>query len=112
MVNNWIRLLIVALPWHWLLSAQPTPDLASRVTALEQRMRLLDPAFHSAGLPTDLDRRILALEEKMDSLLSARQPPSQPAAEPPAMPQPVSLSGDPAKQGGGETRLPVAGYMD
>lgn len=110
------------------LHAQPASDLASRVSELERRMRLLDPAFQSVVLPAELDRRVQALEAKMDSLLAARQatepndrsaaqssvPPlaPAPAGVPSAPLQPVSITGDFQKATDGETRLPVAGYMD
>ncbi|MEO8024906.1 MAG: hypothetical protein ABI823_00450 [Bryobacteraceae bacterium] len=110
------------------LPAQSSSDLASRVSELERKMRLLDPSFGSSVLPADLALRIQALEAKMDALLGARTVVAAPqpvASQPLAMdtpsgapvrPQqalvPVSITGDFQNAANGETRLPVAGYMD
>lgn len=110
----------VALTLTALLSAQ-TPDLANRVSELERRIRQLDPSFVP---PAELAERVAALEKKLDSLLTKPATPAQALAEavptvaqaapevPPAPIQPVSITGDYQKAEGGETRLPVAGYMD
>ncbi len=106
-----------ALALCGVLHAQPASDLASRVSELERKMRLLDQGFQNVVLPVELDRRVQVLEAKMDSLLAARQATVPPLAPPPAgVPstplQPVSVTGDFQKSADGETRLPVAGYMD
>ena len=93
----------------FLLDAQPPPDLASRVAELERKMRELDPTFQSAA---DLDKRVAALELKVESLIAAKRLPEAgvPVASQPL--QPISTSGDYQKAADSETRLPVAGYMD
>ncbi len=127
MVKQLLRLSF-AVSLCGVLHAQPASDLASRVSELERKMRLLDPSFQSVVLPVELDRRVQVLEAKMDSLLAARQasepavvaqssvPPPTPTPPPaevsaPSL-QPVSITGDFQKSADGETRLPVAGYMD
>jgi len=111
--------------------AQDLSGLERRVVELEHKMRQLDPSFQAPE--TDLLARIEALERRMELLLAARpappaadsppsaaapgaaQPPPAPAARVPVTPlplQPVSVSGDYQASGQGETRLPVAGYMD
>ena len=111
MVN--IRLILaavlaLALPAAY---AQNTADIERRVRELEEKMRVLDPSF--GAVDTNLAARLVALESKMDQLLEARQPPSPPEPPPQAAPlQSVSVTGDYQSSGGGETRLPVSGYMD
>jgi hypothetical protein len=97
------------------LSAQTDADRERRLADLESKVRQLDPSF----LPSNgasIDLRLKELEQKIDGLLAVRTAP--PAATPPAAAttdapfQAISVTGDAQKSGGGETRLPVAGYMD
>src|SRR6266404_5395527 len=106
--------LIGALLMAGSLHAQAAGDLERRVAELEQKMRLIDPAFSADNRALDLARRLDALETKMQELLPAQR--AQPEL---AQPQPatapltaVSVTGDYQASGQGETRLPVAGYMD
>jgi hypothetical protein len=94
-------------------------DLERRVHELEEKMRLIDPAFGKESSAKDLAARLERLEKRMDEALVARQPTAPPAPTPaapvtvagPAL-TPVSVSGDFQSAPDGETRLPVAGYMD
>ena len=113
--------LLLGLSLCSFLQAQSPPDLADRITELERKMRLLDPTFQTALLPVALDRRVQDLEAKLDSLLALRLPApprdpvvaaAQPTSTPAAPLQTVSISGDFQNSANGETRLPVAGYMD
>ena len=98
--------------------AQTTGDLERRVADLERKMKSLDPGFQAVGETAFADR-LKTLEAKMEQLLLATATP-QPlapvvpvaAASPIAPLQTVSVSGDYQKAPDGETRLPVAGYMD
>lgn len=62
--------------------------------------------------------RVRALEQRMEQLLPAPVETAAAAAPPPEPPapaaglQPVSITGDFQRADNGETRLPVAGYMD
>jgi len=103
--------------------AQSTSELERRVAEIEKKMRLIDPAFGKETSAQDLLGRLAQLEEKLDAVLAERSSP-QPAQvaavlTPSATPQsqrpalvPVSVSGDYQTAPNGETRLPVAGYMD
>ncbi|MFN0169706.1 MAG: hypothetical protein ACKV22_25055 [Bryobacteraceae bacterium] len=106
---------------------QPPTDLERRVAELEEKMRLVDPAFGRESRASDLSRRIELLEKKMAEVHAAMRPapappPSPPVVDaPPAPPpvqaagaglMPVSVTGDYQASPEGETRLPVAGYMD
>lgn len=107
---------------------QPPTDLERRVAELEEKMRLVDPAFGRESRALELSRRLELLEEKMAGVLAARQtavplpglpspPPDAPSAPLPIQAggpglTPVSVSGDYQGSPEGETRLPVAGYMD
>jgi hypothetical protein len=102
------------------LQAQTPGDVERRIAELEEKMRLIDPAFGRDNRALDLAHRLQALEMKMDEVLTIRAAaePSQPAATPQparetstAITQ-VSVAGDYESSGEGETRLPVAGYMD
>src|SRR2546427_11751950 len=69
------------------LPAQTPGDVDRRVAELEEKMRLIDPAFGRDSRALDLARRLQALEKKMDEVLTIRA-----AAEPPqpaATPQPA-----------------------
>jgi len=112
------------------LHAQAGGDLERRVAELEQKMRLIDPAFGADTRALDLASRIASLESKMQQLMpaqrveprfpeSAQLQPPQPAQPQSAVPQPaseafttLSISGDYRASPETETRLPVAGYMD
>lgn len=116
-----LTVLLCVLP----VTAQQPNELERRVADLERKMKLLDPAFRAAS-EIAFAERLKALESKMDELLLARSGAAPaigsvlaPAAVPPQAPllssgplQAVSVSGDYQKSGDGETRLPVAGYMD
>lgn len=122
MANLWLMtLLFCGVP----LIAQPQPDLEPRIVELERKMKALDPNFRS-GPEIALAERLKALETKMDELLQLKAgaaptataaasvvsaAPSASAASSNAL-QAVSVSGDYQKSTDGETRLPVAGYMD
>jgi exonuclease VII small subunit len=54
--------------------AQPTPELERHVEELDKKMRLIDPAFGKETLAEDLVKRLVQLEQRMDSLLAERQP--------------------------------------
>ena len=89
---------------------QPASDLERRVTELEEKMRLVDPAFGRETRAADLAGRLELLERKMAELLA---PGRVQAAGPGLTPVAVAGNGQADNQGStGETRLPVAGYMD
>ncbi|MEO8658252.1 MAG: hypothetical protein ABI693_07265 [Bryobacteraceae bacterium] len=97
--------------------AQPTTDLERRVTELEEKMRLVDPSFGRDTRASDLSRRLELLEKKMTEVLASttpvkETPPTSVAASPGPSLTPVSVTGDYQSTPGGETRLPVAGYME
>ncbi len=105
--------------------AQSTSELERRVTELEEKMRLIDPAFGKNTSAQDLLKRLDQLEQKMNAVLAKTEPSPtvaprvavSPAQAPSGRPQtpalvPVSVSGDYQGAPNGETRLPVAGYMD
>jgi hypothetical protein len=109
---------LLALLWTAAVCFAQASDLERRVQALEEKMRQLDPAFRSGTAQSDLETRLAVLEKKMDSLLAVKAPvptaPVTPPVEPPTTSpvQAVSITGDYQASGEGETRLPVAGYMD
>jgi hypothetical protein len=106
------------------LLAQTDADRERRLVELERKIRELDPNLKRAPSGS-FDDRLAALERSIDELLSARQS-AQPAASAAAtllptgaLPAPntsplqtVSVTGDAQSSGEGETRLPVAGYME
>lgn len=102
------------------LQCQTVNDLERRVEALEQKMRLLDPAFApETGAPDParrveaLESRLEALEKKIGEVLASRgQPPSPSAAKATPGFAEVAVSGDYQSSTEGERRLPIAGYMD
>jgi hypothetical protein len=83
-------------------------------------MRLVDPAFGRENRASDLARRLELLEKKMAEVLTASQPAGSTttvaavqAAGPGLTPVAVAGNSQADNQGStGETRLPVAGYMD
>ena len=88
----------------------PASDLERRVTELEEKMRLVDPAFGRETRAADLAGRLELLERKMAEVLASG--PVQ-AAGPGLTPVAVAGNSQADNQGStGETRLPVAGYMD
>jgi hypothetical protein len=108
--------------------AQTDAERERRLADLERKMRQLDPTFSpmSGG---SIDVRLSDVERKIDGLLAASRPNtplpaasnSSEASTQPTPPTPVfdqsplqqvSINGDYQKSGEGETRLPVAGYMD
>ena len=113
---------------------QNSTDLERRIAELEEKMRLVDPEFGRESRASNLARRLELLEKKMAEVLEARRPavetrelPSPPTGAPPVLAVaqpvppvqpagpalvPVSVTGDYQSSPGGETRLPVAGYMD
>lgn len=114
------RLLLFAVLVQSHGHGQQTGDLERRIVELEERMHRLDPTFGSrpreSAQELDLAHRLDLLEQKMAQLLQ----PSTPVAAPPqfsvqsARPGlvPLSVTGDYQSSAAGETRLPVAGYMD
>jgi hypothetical protein len=102
----------------------PPSDLERRILELEEKMKLVDPAFGRETTAQSLAQRMEALESKMTVVLAQTQPsltapvqatapPVQAAALVPATPlTPVSISGDFQNAQNTETHLPVAGYMD
>ena len=106
------RFTITALVAAAALYAQAPGDLERRVATLEAQMRQLDPAYRTDAV--ELSARVAQLEKKMDEMLGARQtvtvatPPSEPTR---GITQ-VAVTGDYQASEDGETRLPVAGYMD
>ena len=110
--------------------AQTPAGLEDRVSELERKMRLLDPAF-TPPAGQMLAQRVQVLEAKLEALLASRgaasplaptpgstasassppAPASGPAATSPPL-QAVSITGDFQTAPDTETRLPVTGYMD
>jgi hypothetical protein len=103
--------------------AQTDADRERRLRELERKLHQLDPTFATPEA-RNFDERLSALEQRIDQLLAVRDseapaqakvdnasPPQAPP--PPASPlQAVSITGDYQTAAEGETRLPVAGYMD
>ena len=88
-------------------AAQSLPDLERRVAELERRLATLAKTEQTQSPPADLAARVEALERRLDALLT----PGAPAS--PELPfKPISVTGDFQASADGETRLPVAGYMD
>ena len=82
---------------------------------LEEKMRLIDPAFGKETSAQDLLRRLDQLEQKLNGVLAKREPTQPPsvvatvvpsAAAPAQTPSlvPVSVTGDYQKAPNGETR--------
>jgi hypothetical protein len=115
---------LLPLLLSWALLGQTDADRERRLFDLEQKIQQLDPTFKPT-VSASVDERLSALERSIDALLSARRPtatapassasqgPPPPASAPSATPlQTISVIGDGQSSGEGETRLPVAGYMD
>jgi hypothetical protein len=95
------------------LPGQTDADRERRLTELERKIRQLDPAYVPPAPTAGFDQRLQELERVVDRLLNASgPPPSQQQPQPTTALQPVSVTGDYQSAGGGETRLPVAGYME
>ncbi|MCU1330983.1 MAG: hypothetical protein JWN34_6353 [Bryobacterales bacterium] len=109
-----LALLLATVTWA---QTPPTTDLERRILELEDKMRLIDPAFGRDMAAQNLAQRIDALEKKMSAVLAPSPVPAPAAAATPMLAAaspltPVSVSGDFQNAQNSETRLPVAGYMD
>jgi hypothetical protein len=120
--------LLIAATAAVVLNAQTDAERERRLADLERKVRQLDPTF-SPG-QASIDARLAELERRVDSLLATSpvaplvptpvsaaveknvQLPTPPVGSDQAPLQTVSVSGDYQKSSEGETRLPVAGYMD
>ena len=94
------------------LHGQTDADRERRLTELERKIRQLDPAYVPPAPTVSFDQRLQELERVVDRLLSGSTAAVPAAAATDAALQPVSVTGDYQSAGGGETRLPVAGYME
>src|SRR5262249_24993188 len=95
--------------------AQAPSDIERRLNELEEKMRLLDPAFGKETAARDILSRLDELDKKLTTLLAGKEAPPAPAPVQTASAQPlqpISVAGDFQTARDGETRLPVAGYMD
>ena len=103
--------------------AQSPSEIERRVAELEEKMKVIDPAFGKETSGKDLLTRLDRLETKLNGILAAKEPQPAPVAAAsvvagPVVPAqgpaltPVSVTGDYQASPTGETRLPVAGYMD
>jgi hypothetical protein len=103
------------------LVAQTDADRERRITELERKLGRLEPTF-TPSVRGSLDDRLTALEQRVDQLVArapsaAASAPTGAATPAEAAPsgaplQTISISGTNQSSGEGETRLPVAGYMD
>jgi hypothetical protein len=103
------------------LFGQTDAERERRLADLERKVRTLDPSFSPAA-SSNFDQRLQELEGIVDRLLAAPAataaaagPPAQVPAPTPENAQPLqvlSVSSDYRSSGEGETRLPVAGYME
>lgn len=120
-VNFGLLLVTVCTGW-----AQTDADRERRLNELKRKVRQMDPSFVVPAAST-FDARLSALEQRLDQLFASRSTPSAPEqtesveaaseapppSEAPRSPlQVVSVTGDYQTSPEGETRLPVAGYMD
>jgi hypothetical protein len=98
----------LSVPVH----AQADADRERRLAELERKVRQLDPSYVTPAPGATFDQRLQELEGVVDRLLASSQP-ATPVQRPSAAPlQSVSVTGDSQSAGGGETQLPVAGYME
>jgi hypothetical protein len=88
---------------------QTNDERERRLADLERKIQQLDPSY-SARVTDSFDQRLAELEQRVDKLLSVNRPAVPPAAQTPI--QAISITGDYSKSEDGETRLPVAGYME
>src|SRR5262245_36683080 len=103
------------------LHGQSEGDRERRLTELERKIRQLDPTYVPPASAANFDQRLQELERVVDRLLAASQQ-SKPATDSVSQTTPVpedttplqtvSVTGDYQASGEGETRLPVAGYME
>jgi hypothetical protein len=99
------------------LASQTDSERDRRLAELERKVRLLDPSY-TAAPEADFDQRLANLEQSVNRLLSAQRTEAEAAkpiertANPERPLQPLSVTGDYSKSEEGETRLPVAGYME
>ena len=113
MVNRYIFHCVI---WGLLAASQapgqtvPT-DLERRLSELEQKMRLIDPAFGKDSSAQNLAQRMELLETKMATVLAAK-PPVQSLAPAPVVSAAAPVTSVISVPPDTETRLPIAGYMD
>lgn len=104
------------------LHGQTDADRERRLLELERKIRQLDPTYVQSASAATFDQRLQELERVVDGVL-ARSQQVKPAADEQSVAallapqrsrplQPVSVTGDYQTSGEGETRLPVAGYME
>jgi hypothetical protein len=113
----WISLSLFAT----VAAGQTDTDRDRRLAELERKIRQLDPTY-VGPMATTFDQRLEHLERTVERLLAGPAKPS-PVAEAPVVAaavqpqatqglQAVSVPGDSQSSGVGETRLPLAGYME
>ena len=91
-----------------LLTAQVSTDFERRLADLEKKMQQLDPSYKPLDAAANLELRFARLEALVSELLTKKSPIVAATVEPSVVAVPVSSPLEPT----GETRLPVAGYMD
>src|SRR3979409_2292493 len=89
---------------------QSPAGMERRVAELEEKMRLIDPAFGQQNRAQDLARRLDLLEKKMTQVLAARGPASEPQApqQVPAETSPAAAGAQPPTQPARQVLLPVS----
>jgi hypothetical protein len=75
---------------------QSTSELERRLAEVEKKMRLIDPAFGSENSAQDLLGRLAQIEQKLDSVLAARQAPQPDQVDAAPTPGAASASQRPA----------------
>ncbi len=95
--------------------AQTDMDRERRLAELERKITLVDSQFNQAAA-SSFDERLIAAERRIEQLLGSNvreaSAPTPAIAASAAPLQAVSVTGDYQLSGEGETRLPIAGYMD
>src|SRR6185369_2060534 len=95
-----LRIAAIVLCLTTALWSQPS-DIERRVAELEEKMRLIDPAFGKGASAQDLLARIDQLEKKLNGVLAlnkvepaplALQPPAQPTAALAPAPAPTQVA--------------------